>query len=501
MIRDGEAPTGLPRYPSIYVARVTIQFETPFAVRRGAGDLLTDSAFVADAAGLPALPGSSIAGVLRHGLEEYAARSGPMFTADHIRDLFGFSGLADDKDGGRGSRLSVSWGCIHDAADRPVEGLSAASADPVLLAARRGVLRDHVRIDHRGTADDTGKFDERLVGAGHRFTFELAMPGREDNDEGSWNLLLGVLLWPGLRLGGCTRRGFGRFSVERIRARRFDLQAKPGEPVSADVMAFRALPVPLSSEVPDDLLPDITKTLEPTPVRPLGSVTLRGLEATGAWLFGGGSPVGLEDIAPVSEPRVVWTTRNGRDHGDVSAVPSYFLPTSAIKGVLAHRVGWHFNRLAGRFADDQPDSRYVAALTGSANAAVRTLFGTVPKRDEGEARAGALLMDDIHLDGETGSQTDFHVAIDRFTGGVRAAALFQERVLHPRVLGDYRILFVDPDAALKHAGTDRDMVREALRAALEDVRRGRLAFGAGAARGNGGFRCRDVDWNPEEVLA
>lgn len=51
-------------------------------------------------------------------------------------------------------------------------------------------LRDHVRINYRGAsdADNYGKFDERAVCAGHRFTFEVGLSG-DESDSDLWNLL------------------------------------------------------------------------------------------------------------------------------------------------------------------------------------------------------------------------------------------------------------------------------------------------------------------------
>src|SRR5271169_2574640 len=154
-------------HPLRYAARVTIEFTTPFIIGAGDPDLFSDAVFVADANGLPALPGSSIAGVLRHELTA-SINNGSSMSKDIIDDLFGFQ----EKDAGKGSRLRVSWGCIHDSRNIPVEGI----ADParldgeVLNKARYAMQRDHVCITHKGTAKKQGKFDERSVTAGHRFT-------------------------------------------------------------------------------------------------------------------------------------------------------------------------------------------------------------------------------------------------------------------------------------------------------------------------------------------
>ena len=48
-----------------FLARVTIEFLTPFHVGNGQPDDLTDSPVIRDPSGLPTIPGSSIAGVLR----------------------------------------------------------------------------------------------------------------------------------------------------------------------------------------------------------------------------------------------------------------------------------------------------------------------------------------------------------------------------------------------------------------------------------------------------
>jgi len=52
------------------VVRVTIEFDTPFLVADGEMTELSDAVPVVDANDLPVIPGSSLAGVLRHAFEE-----------------------------------------------------------------------------------------------------------------------------------------------------------------------------------------------------------------------------------------------------------------------------------------------------------------------------------------------------------------------------------------------------------------------------------------------
>ncbi|HQK26180.1 MAG TPA: RAMP superfamily CRISPR-associated protein, partial [Synergistaceae bacterium] len=141
------------------VLRAVIEFTTPFLIGAGWGDGVADVTFAADANGLPALPGSSLAGVLR---ALYQDRFG-----EHATEaLFGFQRRQE----GAGSRLTVSWGCLHDEKNVPVEGIASPKRlnDPVLANAQAPTIRDHVRLTCRGAADaeNSGKFDEHAVAAG-----------------------------------------------------------------------------------------------------------------------------------------------------------------------------------------------------------------------------------------------------------------------------------------------------------------------------------------------
>jgi len=189
------------------LARVTIEFTTPCLVSSGDGDGLYDAVFVADANGLPALPGETLAGVLRHALAD-----GKNPDEDPLcRLVFGYQ----QRDQGEASALRVSWAQVHGADDRPVPFRGDAAklaADPVLALLRRGVARDHVRIGPHGAVDGRGKFDEQLVPAGARFTSELVFDRAAETDAAplpTLEALMAVLARPELRLGRSGRRGLG----------------------------------------------------------------------------------------------------------------------------------------------------------------------------------------------------------------------------------------------------------------------------------------------------
>lgn len=458
----GQTPS-FSEWPLRYVARITLMLRLPLAIHSGGESEMPARDFARDANGLPALPGTSICGILRHGCKENG-----MVQAD-VDALFGASA---DKEG-TASRLSVTWGHIHDSVDRPVDGLLPPGDPrfdcPVLTEARAGGMRQHIRVNAFGASDGRGKFEEAVVCAGHRFTFDLMLRG-DEQDQSSWEVLLDLLHDADLRLGAGSRRGFGAFRVHRLLTGTFDLRRRE------EFRAFCGLPKRLDEPIALNAVERQGKTR----ARRIG-VTLRGLHPTTPWMFGGGAPEAGESIAPVTETVIRWQD----DHGTPTAHRLHYVPASGVKGALAHRVAWHFNRFSKRRVKEGETFARVAPNEG-----VISLFGHM---SGARGKRGLLLFDDLVLNEPAASQEIHHVSLDRFTGGARNGLLFSERVLAAAAMHtDYRIVVVP-------AGGEpvSENVRKALGAALEDIRKGRLAFGSGAARGNGRFRCDSVMWDDD----
>ena len=75
-----------------HLARIIVEAVTPIAIGTGSKDILTDAPVVRDINGLPYIPATSLAGVIRHALG----------IADDQEGIFGHH----DKKGGLGSRRS-----------------------------------------------------------------------------------------------------------------------------------------------------------------------------------------------------------------------------------------------------------------------------------------------------------------------------------------------------------------------------------------------------------
>lgn len=445
-----------------YHAKVTLEFTTPFHIGSGKEDL-SDAVVVRDANGLPTIPGSSLAGVLR---SLYPNR-------EEVDSIFGFQKprkeSRTDQAEGEGSRLVISWAHIHDQTNRPVDGLKESGLkerpDPVLANARRSTIRDHVRLNENGVADGRGKFDEEVIAAGHRFSFRMELLGTEnpDQDEIRWKNLLETLQSPLFRLGAKTRRGLGAIRIHRILQARFDLSSPEG------LTDYLELPVPLDSDA----------YLEERSVASSGSpggskIYRMQIQPRGFWFFGGGvDPDGERDadLAPVREWRIVWNENQGEEQEVL------VLPASSIKGAVAHRTLYHLRcrqLLAGQEINPGDISRQH-----------KQLFGYEGDPDTGPTtmprQRGRVILDDVMIPIASDSprpQLVHHVAIDGFTGGARDRMLFNELPLYggsPITLNWHLVEINRLEENLIQSFEDT----------LTDLCEGRLALGSGAGRGNG----------------
>lgn len=466
-------------WPIVYKTRLCIESKTPLSVATGMSETGFDTTLVRDANGLPAIPGTTIIGVLRHLYErEYGQ--------DNAEDLFGYTRSRDDQ--GQISRVVASWGCVHDSQDRAIEGLHTQLSEDSLLERLHEihpVNRHQVRLTHRGVAKskNSAKFNRSMLPAGARFSFELSFYASEgcEQADGEWKHLLSLIKHPLFRLGGNTRRGLGAMELKRAYGKRFDLKN------AGQAEAFRALSRDLNHYDGLDLL-DVANP-DSGPIR----CTLK-LTAEDFWRIGQGETPLHEDhdadLLPQSEARIFWSEQEPSQQAEIR-LQQPLLPASAVKGALAHRLAYHYNRLMGRFARDQADlvENPPAELVDN-NPAVIALFGYAKdKKDNNttEGRAGNVVIDDVYLDVKPTLSQLMHTGIDRFTGGVRDGALFAEEMLWQSDI-ELQLMFDQKRLALD------DTMKQALAATLQDLCDGQLALGAGASKGHG-FFSGDCEWS------
>ena len=183
-------------------------------------------------------------------------------------------------------------------------------------------------------------------------------------------------------------------------------------------------------------------------------------------------------MTPVYEKSVQWNN----DLPEWSQQRMILVPATAVKGALAHRVAFHYNRLTGAFADNAGQD--FSKITGEANPAVKQLFGCANDTRTGTGQIGQVIMSDLFVLEQPTNSTKIlnHVAIDRFTGGARDTALFSERVVAQPALLQLEFL-----VARQVLTTPDSTIKQAWEAALQDICDGLLPLGGGVMRGHGIF--------------
>lgn len=438
------------------IARITLEAATPILVGTGRGDLITDALAVKDINGLPYLPATSIAGVLRHSLQ---------LNEEEDKLFFGFQ----DKKGGQGSRIIFTDGVMVGKEGKPMDGLQDRIdwQDPFYDAYQDLPVRQHVRIGDKGVTEDTGKFDNEVVYQGTRFVFEIELIAASTCQE-VFEKVVKQLHDETLRLGSNTRSGYGKVRVVDCNCKTACLDLTKPE----DLNAYLTKPAALDKEW---LRWEAYTTPKNNDDKEQWIQYQLKLKPVDFFMIGSGLGDNDADNTPMTELIVEWDN-DGKPH--LSKNPLVLIPGSSVKGALAHRTAYRYNKLMKRYIGN-PEAK-----TGTENEAVARIFGK--KTKDNKFTRGCMLIDDI-IQGEMKSKLFYHNKIDAFTGGTIDGALFQEKAVQGKDRTDcqYTLNLYVNTAAFKD---DTDgKVREAFELSLQDLCRGMLPLGGATARGYGMF--------------
>ena len=428
-----------------YFASITIEAVSPLVLASGKSGNFFDVELVRDANGLPAIPGTTLAGILRHALQKEKS-------VDFANKIFGYQNRND----GKSSQLEVSWAYIHDSKNlihKSYYSKDAIEQDPILkeiyINDNPNFKRDHVRLSQKGTAIETGKFDRYFVPTGARFTFNIGM--WTENQSEDWNDILRIFFSSTFRIGAAGRGGYGKIKVIEIKTPAnsfFDISK------SEDVNFFRQCQQSL-------LISDFPDTIEKEEVKlffPLGFRIGGGIHS-----FQNNNR--QADMLPYSERVIKWTG----NIGSFESVPKISIPGSALKGALRHRTAFHLARINGNWASNKEEEK-----DGLDN-----LFGYAANSniEEQKGQAGKIWFTDLYLE-ETKTYQLSRNSIDRFTGGTLPGALFQEENVQT---GQAFSTCIYLDKSIDKNSNEY----KAFRWALEDLQAGRLALGGGSGHGLG----------------
>ena len=449
------------RYTYRHIARLTVEAETPLAVSTGkASDILTDAPVAKDVNGLPYIPATSIAGVLRHtmGFADDKNEGNP----------FGYISKSDDNDdSGHGSDIIFTDAVMVGKDGKALDGIQNINWNDDFYRYFQDLpIRQHVRIDDKGTAENNGKFDNEVVYKGTRFVFEIELMSDKDDKEHITDAI-NRLYDCTLRIGGGTRKGYGKLKVVKY------LQASLDLSTPEDLAKY----LKKSSSLAEDW-DGFAEDVEIKQSGHSGWTHYKlKLSPVDFFMFGSGMSDSEADNVYVSEPVINWSGIDGTPSFDGNR--RVLIPGASVKGALAHRTAYHYNKNKGYFAGKQNPEE----ITGSNNKAVADIFG---KADGNNLTRGRILIDDI-LKGQAQAKTFFHNKIDQFTGGTMDGALFQEKVVYGKG-NEYTLnIYVEGNENSKDGALADEDVKTAFEQSLRDICTGLLPLGGITNRGNGIF--------------
>jgi len=409
------------------IAYITIEAQTPLKVGTKESSFFIDSPVQKDWNALPMILGSSIAGVLRSSFEKKEAER-----------IFG-------KEEGSKVIFSNALLVINDK-DEVCEELLLKDSEFISYFKTLPV-REHTAIDDKGVAKEHSKFDEEVVYKGSRFKFLVEMI----DDKESFEKLLELLQRDDFRLGGGSTKGFGKFKVIKIESKSIESAKEYLNYTSS-----------LNSK-------NIDKELELNRVKS-DRYTTYTLKITPENFFMFGSGFGDEDadMTPIYEKVIDYKKMK-------LSQKKILIPASSIKGALAHRTAFYYNKAMGATIENSKGK------IGEDNDAVREIFGHKKELEDDKelGQKGKVLFSDCYKDKKENSTKVFdHVMIDRFTGGAKDGALFQEKTVTSEDEWEIEIL-------LENSVDEK--YRNSFEKAMKDIVNGMLPLGGATTKGHGVF--------------
>lgn len=463
-----------------FLAAVVLECKTPLIIGSGNKTIKTDSQINLDCNGLLFIPGTTLTGILRHTFEEKIVNNNYNYDA-----LFGY--IQGKK--GSGSRLIITEAKILDQDGEVIDGLQdsdtwSKNRKDFFKNFSALPIRQHARIGHQGTTVDGGKFDEEIIFKGTRFCFEVELVSNDKNDEHFFKQALDIIACETFAIGGKTNSGFGKMEAKFIKYTDLDF----GQDGQLDLYLDKAAKIDYKWSAFEDYKSENSDNVY--------TKYVLDLTPDDFIFFSSGFGNDRADNTSVKEKFITWDDVNNKA-SFVEAQNTVLIPATSVKGAIAHRTAYHYNKLKKNFAVKGVD---FDALTGKNNTAVKGLFGSEGEKDEHgkthNKRKGIAVFSDV-LQQKCSTTVDKvfnHVAIDRFTGGAIDGALFNGEYLYAKDEQIKLEIFVDETKITE----DKDDVIKAFELALADIKKGLLPLGGGVTKGNGTFSGK-LTKNGEEI--
>jgi len=396
-----------------HIAHIIIEADTPLKVGSNASDFLQDAPIQKDFNGLPMILGTSIAGVLR---KEFQGDTDEIFGKE------------------KGSQIIISNALLLDENDKVIEELLNQKTSFLQLFDNLPI-REHTAITEKGVAKEHAKFDEEIVYKGSRFKFSIEFI--QENQE-LFESILDLLASPSFRLGGGGTKGFGKFKIIEIKTENLVLE-----------------------DFSSSLNQSLSQIYQAKKVDTEYAVYTLKIKPDDFFMFGSGFGDDDADMTPMYEKVIDY------EIADLSE-KKILIPASSIKGALAHRTTYHYNRLLGNTIENKKGIQSIKEIFGEAKNSKENIKGS----------KGKVIFNDCFQQDNKKTKIFDHVSIDRFTGGAIDGALFQEKTIADD--REYEI------GILLHKSIHGKEL-EAFESALSDITIGMLPLGGATTKGHGIF--------------
>ncbi len=461
-----------------YIARITLQAETPLIIGSGKNHTLNDTIVAKDFNMLPYIPASAIAGFLQRKFENKKDK----------QEIFG--GLNENKNFGSRLILSDAYLLSENKTVLQQKVPKSTLSKFLLKYINHLPVRNHVAINDKGSAKDQNLFNSELVFKGSRFKLELEFMA--NNGDKNWEKFLEIFSHD-IYLGSGTTNGSGKLSVihELSECIKLDLSK------SKDIAAYSEIDVDLNKKI--SCAENFPKQTGSETKNLYEAISLNLKPDNSFFIFGAGhgySEFDKDTVTNIDEISykefVVEWKENGPEISEY-----YVIPGTSVKGTLAHRVLYLWNKknnsISAKIDNDDykkrhnkennnnnvkeaiMKERYEEAKKKSCDV-IENLFGKA-KDDSTPGKTGKIIVEDTYLAGEIDKQLFTHNTIDRFTSGTIDSALFNEEVLSTSSAFSIKI-FIEKDV------NDKDLLLEA----VKDIETGIVQLGGKTTKGYGKFK-------------
>ena len=432
-----------------FIIRGTLKSESPLIIADGSKTSdLTDVIVLRNKKNKPYIPGTSLAGVLRHNYKYY---SGTDDVLTKVTKSLLFGDINGNDSEGYQSALRIF--------DVTLEKTNNIYRDGVSIEYGLGVAKDGHKYDieaiDKGATGDI--YIESVIRKGHIDILKEYLAKLTPNETYTDDALLTILiesvkrlvdmLYNGVQVGGFTTKGFGRIKVENCKLDEFTF----ANPQSLIKWITRNTSNVSGDETYKGKYKEVKKNT-------FKAILMANIDST----------LLVRGIS--NDPSIDATMLKSQD--------DYVLPGSSIKGVFRHHCQYILEKLNKWDTWSQLDSM-------GTNLFDRLFGGMIYEKEEDKLKVvgyikSRLSVEEAYIQSkQVKNKVQTRNRIDRFTGGVIDSALFTDESIyqHDKTDGIIKLQFEITDCSEAEAGLMLILIR--------DLWVGKLTFGSNASIGRG----------------